>query len=169
MPRYAEKTSVSSMESRNEIERVLTRYGASAFTYGWDEDRNLTIIGFRLKTRQIKFTLPLPSRNDKAITHTPAKNQARNLAGRNTAYEQAVKQRWRALLLIIKAKLEAIDAGIVTLEDEFLSQTMLSDGSTIAEWAGPQVDEVYRTGGMPQLLPGATHKALNEGKVPDAQ
>lgn len=34
MSRYAETTSVSSESSRGEIERTLSRYGASSFMYG---------------------------------------------------------------------------------------------------------------------------------------
>jgi len=37
-------------------------------------------------------------------------------------WEQACRQRWRALCLAIKAKLEAVESGISHFEDEFLSQ-----------------------------------------------
>ena len=35
MSRYAEQTSVAAERSRAEIEGTLTRYGATAFMYGW--------------------------------------------------------------------------------------------------------------------------------------
>ena len=47
----------------------------------------------------------------------------RHLVDEKTAHgrwEQACRQRWRALALVIKAKLEAIDAEISTFEEEFL-------------------------------------------------
>jgi hypothetical protein len=161
MPTYAQATKVNSEASRAEIERTLVRFGATAFSYGWDQE--VAVIGFRLKGRVIRFKLPMPSRADKAITHTPEKGWLREPKAQEAAYEQAVRQRWRALALCIKAKLEAVEAGIVSVEEEFLAQTMLSDGSTVGEWVGPQVDEVYRTGGMPALLPGASQKALTDG------
>jgi hypothetical protein len=161
MPTYAQATKVNSEQSRAEIERTLVRFGATAFSYGWDQE--VAVIGFRLKGRVIRFKLPMPSRADKAITHTPEKGWLREPKAQEAAYEQAVRQRWRALALCIKAKLEAVEAGIVSVEEEFLAQTMLSDGSTVGEWVGPQVDEVYRTGGMPALLPGASQKALTDG------
>jgi hypothetical protein len=34
---FAEKTTVSSDKSRAEIERTLSRYGASSFMYGWNQ------------------------------------------------------------------------------------------------------------------------------------
>jgi hypothetical protein len=159
MPTYAQATKVSSEQSRAEIERTLVRFGATAFSYGWDQE--VAVIGFRLKARVIRFKLPMPDRKD--FCYTPARQQYRSPDAQNAAYEQAVRQRWRALALCIKAKLEAVEAGIVTLEDEFLSQTLLPTGETVGEWVGPQVDEVYRTGGMPALLPGADRKALASG------
>lgn len=36
---YAERTVVSPEKSRGEIERVLSRYGAKGFMYGWDNGR----------------------------------------------------------------------------------------------------------------------------------
>jgi|AACY02.16.fsa_nt_gi hypothetical protein len=54
----------------------------------------------------------------------------------------------------IKAKLEAVEAGIVTFEEEFLPQTVLPDGSRVNEWAQPQMEQAYLEGKMPPLLPG---------------
>jgi hypothetical protein len=162
MPTYAQATKVNSEQSRAEIERTLVRFGATAFSYGWDQE--VAVIGFRLKGRVIRFKLPMPSRADKAITHTPEKGWLREPKAQEAAYEQAVRQRWRALALCIKAKLEAVEAGIVTLEDEIPEpRLLLPTGETVGEWVGPQVDEVYRTGGMPALLPGADRKALASG------
>lgn len=60
MTRYAEDTSVTTDRSRAEIERTLTRYGASAFMYGWDGDA--AALGFRLGGRQVRFRLTMPDR-----------------------------------------------------------------------------------------------------------
>lgn len=162
--RYADHSKVSSDQSKAEIERTLTRAGARSFGYGWDHDRRAAVIGFRLGERAIKYVLPLPDRAGREFTHTPEKGFLREPRAADAAYEQAVRQRWRALALIIKAKLEAVAAGVVTLDEEFLSATLLPDGSTVGEFVGPQIDEVYRTGGMPSLLPGASPKALAAGQ-----
>lgn len=45
MSRYAADTSVSVERSKAEIEKTLTRYGASAFAYGWEGDE--AMIQFR--------------------------------------------------------------------------------------------------------------------------
>ena len=57
------------------------------------------------------------------------------------SYDQACRQRWRALLLVIKAKLEAVTAGISTIETEFLANIVLPDNTIcVGEWMLPQID-----------------------------
>lgn len=152
MTRYAERTEVSSDRSRSEIERTLVRYGATSFAYGWEQGR--AVVAFEMKGRRIRFLLPLPDRNDKQFLYTPEKKLLRSREQADAAWEQAVRQRWRALALAIKAKLEAVAAGITTFEDEFLAHTQLPGGLTVGEWLQPQIDIAYRTGRMPPLLPG---------------
>lgn len=150
--RYADRTNVPSDRSRNEIERTLQRYGATAFAYGW-EAVGATVM-FEISARRVLFRLPLPDRRDRAFTRTPGKGLIRSEAAADEAYEQAVRQRWRALNLVIKAKLEAVAAGITTVEEEFLAHTVLPDGRTVGQHALPAIAAAYETGSMPALLPG---------------
>lgn len=152
MTRYAENTQVPSEKSRAEIERDLRRHGATAFTYGWDKAE--AVVMFEISDRRILFRLPMPDRNERRFTHTPAKGQRRSDDAIEAAYEQGIRQRWRALALVIKAKLEAVEAGIVTLETEFLAHIVLPDGSTVGEHAIPNIAIAYESGGMPALMPG---------------
>jgi hypothetical protein len=146
--RYAADTSVSVEKSRMEIERILARYGADAFAYF--SEANRAMIAFRIDGRQIKFVLTLPEKNLREFTHHSRGERTTDAA--LTAWEQACRQRWRALALVIKAKLEACAAGITTIEDEFLAHTVLPDGRTVGEWAKPELDEAYRIGAMPRQL-----------------
>ncbi len=154
MGRYAATTGVSLDASRAEIERTLRRYGASAFAYGWEAD--LATVMFKLGARHIRFRLAMPDRNDRAFTHTPGKGLRRSAEAAEKEWEQAQRQRWRALALVIKAKLEAVEAGITTAEDEFLAHTVLPDGRTFGEWAAPQLEIAYESGRMPALMPGGS-------------
>ena len=61
MPKYAENTAVSSSRSRDEIERTLSRYGATQFAYAWAEGRGM--IGFVLNGKQVRLSVPLPDRS----------------------------------------------------------------------------------------------------------
>ena len=152
MPKYASQTAVSSDKSRSEIERTLNRYGATSFLYG---TRGATAaIQFEIANRRILFRLELPDPTSSAFTLTPSGNYKRSATQAKEAWKQACRQRWRALALILKAKLEAVEAGISTLETEFLPHTVLPGGGTVADWALPQVAQSYATGTMPAMLPG---------------
>ena len=70
------------------------------------------------------------------------------------AHEQAERQAWRALVLVIRAKLEAVEAGITTIEQEFLADMVLPGDVTVSEALLPRLDEALNTGRMPGLLPG---------------
>ena len=50
-------------------------------------------------------------------------------------------------MLVIKARLEAVTAGISTIETEFLANIVLPDNTTAGEWMLPQIDRAYRTAG----------------------
>lgn len=151
--RYAQNTEVSADKSRNEIEATLRRYGADQFLYGWDEGR--AVIGFRAKGRQVKFVLPLPDRKAKKFTHymRGRSEVARTPAQAAAAWEQSRRQAWRALALVIKAKLEAVEAEIVSFESEFLAHMVLPNGQTVGNWIAPQLAVAYERGDMPKMLP----------------
>lgn len=152
MSRYAENTSVSTEKSRAEIERILQRYGAGSFMYGWQGSE--ARIGFEADGRRIQFNLSLPDKSALEFTHTPSRGTQRTEHQALAAWEQACRQSWRALALCIKAKLEAVECGITTFEEEFLSHIVLPDGSRVAQHALPAVSQAYRTGRMTPMLPG---------------
>jgi hypothetical protein len=151
--RYAATTDVSSSRSREEIERTLERYGADQFLYGW-QDAN-AVVGFRMAGRQVRFILPLPARNDKEFTEYLSRGKlwARTDDASRKLYEQAVRQRWRALALVIKAKLEAVESGIAIFEDEFMANIVLPNGRLVGEEVRPAIASAYETGTMPTMLP----------------
>lgn len=151
---YAENTSVPVERSKAEIETTLQRYGACEFVSGWDADKAL--IGFRCRDKFVRFELPLPKRDDKRFTHTPARRTLRRPDEAYRAWEQACRQKWRALALCIKAKLEAVESGITTFEDEFLAHIVMPNGQTIGRWMVPQIEQMVESKQMPRLLPGLT-------------
>lgn len=155
MSRYAENTQVPSDRSRAEIERTLGRYGASGFMYGWQE--GYAVVAFEMMGRRIRFDLPMPDRQSTQFTQTET-GRERSAAQAEKAYEQAVRQGWRALHLVIKAKLEAVESGITEFEEEFLAHIVLPDGQTVGRWMLPQVQEAYESGKMPALLPAPKGK-----------
>lgn len=149
-PEYAQKTTVSTEKSRAEIERTLQRYGAEQFMYGWEAERAL--IAFKAHGRQIRFVLPMPEKKARKFTHTNT-GKARSEATAYKEWEQSCRARWRSLALVIKAKLEAVEAGIAIFEDEFMANIMLPDGHTVSQFMLPQIDAAYKQGKMPTMLP----------------
>lgn len=149
--RYAQGTAVSTEKSRAEIEGVLRRYGTEQFGYMTDETK--AVIGFKAHNRLLRFVLPLPSPSEKRFERTPAGRRVLGPDARYAAWEQACRQRWRALALVIKAKLEAVESGISEFESEFLAHIILPSGQTMGEWARPQIAEAYAgSKKMPALL-----------------
>lgn len=145
MSRYASKTTVAPEKSRNEIEATLRRYGAEGFVYGSFDGK--AMIAFRAKGRNIKFMLPIPSIEDSEFKPKRARSGMRE---RN--WEQGLRQRWRALALCIKAKLEAVEAGIVTFDEEFMAHIVLPGGQTVGEKFIPQLANALEGKQLPPLL-----------------
>ena len=148
MGKYAANTSVSSELSRIEIEKTLIRYGADNFAYAISAGKAL--IGFTMYERQIKFILPLPDKDEFRLTPTGRERSENSLY---EAWEQACRQRWRALNLVIKAKLEAVECGISVFEDEFMANIVLPGGQTVSDFMKPQIKEAYLSGAVPKMLP----------------
>lgn len=148
---YAEKTSVSVAKTKADIEELIQKAGAGQFVSGYKE--NMAVIGFSVDNRQIRFVLPLPDKEDKKFWYTPERRNKRTKEQAYAAWEQACRAKWRALYLIIKAKLEADESGISTIEREFFYDIVLPDGNTVGEFLSPQLDMVYESGNMPPMLP----------------
>lgn len=155
MTRYAAKTDVPVSKTRMEIEELVTnRYGAAQFLSAIDSGR--AIVGFTLQDRQVRFLLQLPDPADAAFTrYVDRYGYERHRAAESARkeWEQALRSTWRALLLVIKAKLEAVEVGIATFEDEFLANIVLPDGNLVGHHIRPRIAEAYASGTMPPMLP----------------
>ena len=101
----------------------------------------------------MRIQLPLPDRNADEFRLTPSNRWERSESERIKTYEQACRQRWRALGLVVKAKLEAVEVGIATFDEEFLSYIVLPNNTTVGDHLVPQVAQAYLDGSMPPMLP----------------
>jgi hypothetical protein len=137
---YAETTRVPVSQSRMEIERLLERHKAKSYGTAVDSEALRARVQFRLHDRVIRFEVTLPD---------PKK------LGAGKRFEQAERQRWRALLLVIKAKLESVENTIETFEEAFLANIVMPNDQTVAQIVRPAIGEAYKTNKMPRLLLGA--------------
>lgn len=150
MAQFAAATEVSVEKSRAEIERLITRYGATSTAFMNAPGRAMIL--FEAKKRRVMFELPLPAIEDK-VFQRDGRGSARSPEKRYQAWEQTCRQRWRALALVIKAKLEAVASGITSFEDEFLAHIMMPDGQTVGAHVKPSIESWYTGGNMQPLLP----------------
>lgn len=136
MGRYAVTSSVPVDRTKAEIEKILAKYGAVGFMYGTDGKK--ATVAFKMNNKMIRFDLPLPACNNYST---------------DQKWAQAMRSCWRSLLLLIKAKLEGVESGIITFETEFLPYVVLPNKQTVAEFLGPQIEAAYIAHSMPPLLP----------------
>lgn len=135
---YAKDTIVPVARTRAEIEQILERAKAKQYGTAVDYDLLTARVQFRLHDRIVRFTVTLP---DRKRLRTAAQ------------YERAERQRWRALLLVLKAKLESVESNIETFENAFLAQIVMPGDQTVAELITPHIGAAYRDGRPLQLGP----------------
>jgi len=150
---YAERTSVSVGRTKGEIEDLLNRHKATAIYSGQQVGR--AIVGFEMNARRVQFELALPALSDFETRVDGRSHQTvrRTPEAQLREWEQACRERWRALLLCIKAKLVSSEAGVETFEEAFLAQIVVPGRGRVGDAIIPQLSESYRTGKMPPLLP----------------
>lgn len=138
---YAKDTRVPIAQSRMEIERLLEKARAKQYGTAVDYDLRQARVQFCLQDRVVRFVVALPD---------PKK------MGQGLRFEQAERQKWRALLLVIKAKLESVENTIETFEEAFLANIVMPNDATVADIVRPLIAESYRTSRMPKALGPAT-------------
>lgn len=150
---YAEKTKVPVERSRAQLEGLLRRYGCTGFVSGWQD--NVVLIGFAFgePAREVKFVLVMPSREDEVVRYNNRGYEKTEKQMQDTMAQEE-RRRWRALNLVVQAKLEAVESGIATFDQEFLPYIVLPGGQTVAEVVQPKIAECYEKGGLAPLLKG---------------
>lgn len=117
MAKYAKNTTVTIAKTKIQIQDLLISWGIEEFFFGTSPRGDG--IGFKYEGRVYKHNVLMP----------PDKNI---YSGRQS--EQKVRQRWRILYMSLKMKLEEIDGGGISFEDQFLAMMCLPDGSTVGEF-----------------------------------
>lgn len=139
---YAEHTTVPFDRSLGEIVKLVRQAGAEQIVQG--EDAASFAVQFRLGERQIRFRVTFPARDE--MPQYDGRRRRLSDLQRAERWEQHRKQRARALLLVIKAKLESIESGIETTEQAFLANVVMADGMTVYERIAEPIALEYQTG-----------------------
>ena len=142
--RYAEGTKVTVESSRGEITGILAKHGCDRMA--WGTEPTADTLQFTLGGHLFRFTITKPTWAEvSAYLRTQGRDPGR-VYDPNAAVAAEWRRRWRAHVLLIKAKLEFIEGGDTTLELEFMPYTVLKSGQTLGEL----IDD----GGLPLLTAG---------------
>ena len=127
--KYAKRSDVPVKRSRAELEALVEKYGATSYVSGWNDKREAFVM-FELAGRTLRFTMrPL----EEIVKDAGAETQKQK--------EQVERTAWRGLVLLVKAKLEAVESGLRVFEQEFLSDIVTDGGRTVYEQVLPKLPE----------------------------
>lgn len=132
---FAKGTKTEIGATEQQIKRMLQKAGADGVAMM--EERTRAIVAFHLNGRAIQFRLPLPARDEHRFTHRAVNQHGGEVERANDAaldlWVQACRERWRALHLCIKAKLESVEQNIESFDDAFLAHIQMPDGETVGD------------------------------------
>lgn len=133
---YAETTTVPAEKSRSAIEKLLRKHGATGIGSVWDEELFKQFIDFKMpigdRRLVCRLICPMPFAGDPHISHT-ATGKSRTASQIAASIKQVNRSRWRILLLMLRAKMEWIEIGGSTFEEEFLPNFVMPSGNTLGE------------------------------------
>jgi hypothetical protein len=159
---YAKGTSVSVERSKAELDTLLGKHGAVQRAIMHDEPAGFAAVVFVLRGRKYKIEVPMPTPAS-ALPKAGAEPRgwstweaSRRTHWASSQWEQACRERWRGLLLLVKAKLEIVRMGVSTFEREFLADLLLPDGQTAHQTIGTYMERLLAQGfTRPFALPPA--------------
>lgn len=146
---YAKGTTTSVDASQQEITRVLRRYKVD--TYAFANSPGLASVSFTIQQTPVRIDLPLPARPSSAKMRNPQTNR---LVDANARWDQEVREVWRALVLLLKANLEAVERGIASVQQVFMAYLELPNGQTVGELVIPHYQRALESGNSLQLESG---------------
>ena len=150
---YAADTKVPVDQSRREIEALLAKAGADSIAVV--SEPHQAMIAFRMRGSAYRFTLPIPAIDQLRARRAKEGLRTESLAVMQRQRDQLIRSRWRALLLALKAKIEAARAGIIDLEVALMPFAIIPGGRIVADEVLPKLAEMRTSGRVVPLLPGA--------------
>lgn len=152
---YAEGTKVAVTKTLAEIEDLVRKRGGQRFYRGEQDD--WMVLGWWQSERMVMFGVALPPL--KQFERKPRGYGSRPMSEQLALQEQAMREQWRAVLLVIKAKYASVDAKIESFEESFLGQLVVPDPETgrhvaFARLAIKSIHDVYTGSTMKQLVAG---------------
>ena len=156
---FAENTKVPIEKSKVELETLLAKLGAGRRATFHDSEKSVAGAFFELAGRRYRIEVPIPRLADflkpKPVPYGwDSWSITKRAAWSAAEADQAARQRWRALILLVKAKIEIVAMGASTFEREFLADLVLPNGRTAGEELGEYMQNLLANGySAPLALP----------------
>jgi hypothetical protein len=122
--RFAEGTQVSVDSSRGEITGILTKHGVARMA--WASEPEGDQLTFELAGHRFLFRIARPTTAEVQRMYPNAYDYGAKLAAE-------WRRRWRANVLLLKAKLEFAEGEASTVMRELMPYALLVDGRTLEE------------------------------------
>jgi hypothetical protein len=161
---FAADTKVPVERTRAELDALLAKHGAANRGVITDDENGTAAVAFILQGLKYRLDVPLPRMEDLRLK--PGEKPPYGWRGWSTSqrdawmrkeWEQLCRARWRAVLLLVKSKLEMVRLGVSTIEREFLADLVLPGGKTVHHAMAANIQRALAEGKMPTLmLPEAT-------------
>jgi hypothetical protein len=141
--RYASNSKVPVRQTRQEIEKLLQKWGCRKVAFLDDYDAKIVEIQFLWVDEEAH---PWSAMFKVSVAPDPSLSSEQKR-------DAEVRGRWRTLLYWLRSALDAIDAGVIQPEQVFLPFLVTPDGQTVADVMIPRMRELG-AGGLLSLEPG---------------
>lgn len=162
--KYAATTDVPTSRSLDELAALVDKHGAADFAFGKSKTpggRATYYVQFTMQRLRVRMSVMTSDPNDFKFD---SRGYVRTDSARAKDVAQDERSTLRALLLVLKAKLVAVDQGVALFEDEFLAYIVTPGGETIGQKMAGHIDDISHRGAE---LPPLFGPASNVIALPD--
>jgi hypothetical protein len=142
---YARETSVSVEKSQADLKKLLGRYKADRIEMGSSERDGQAYVRFEFRDVRIEKRLTLPKAAEERF-HRGKGGRHIGSASAYARWEQACRQQWRILLLLLQAQMEAVELGLYSVHQAFLADLLLPSGQPLGEAVASHLPDALKTG-----------------------
>jgi hypothetical protein len=129
--RFAEGTDVSVERSRGEITGILTSHGV--LRQAWASEPEGDTLQFELQNYTYRFKITRPTLAEVKAQHEADGHRWSLVYDQQAKVDAEWRRRWRANVLLLKAKLEFADGEASTVLRELMPYALLKGGMTLEE------------------------------------
>jgi hypothetical protein len=129
--RFAEGTAVGVDSSRGEITGILTKHGVQRMA--WASEPEGDQLTFELAGHRFLFRIPRPTIADLQAQYRADGRDWSRVYDAQAKVQAEWRRRWRANVLLLKAKLEFAEGEASTVVRELMPYALLKDGRTLEE------------------------------------